>query len=57
MKSAIFKQPSFYIAVASFFIGLFFIFQDGPYLHLSSFLWQLNFIFNFAIASKAVRQK
>lgn len=25
MKSAIFKQPSFYIAMASFFIGLFFI--------------------------------
>lgn len=57
MKSAIFKQPTFYIAMASFFIGLFFIFQDGPYLHLNSFLWQLNFIFNFAIASKAVHKK
>lgn len=57
VKNAIFKQPSFYISMASFFIGLFFIFQDGPYLRLNSFLWQLNFIFNFVIASKAVRKK
>lgn len=57
MKKAIFKQPSFYVAMASFFIGLFFIFQEGSYLRLNSYLWQLNFIFNFAIASKAAHQK
>ncbi len=57
MKSAIFKQPSFYIAMASFFIGLFFIFQDGSYMRVNSYLWQLNFILNMSIASKAVHKK
>lgn len=57
MNPFIFKQPSFYIGIASFFIGLFFIFQDGPYLHINSFLWELNFIFNIAIAGKAIHKK
>ena len=46
MKKDIFKHPSFYIAIASFFIGFFFIFQEGSYMRLNSYLWQLNFIFN-----------
>lgn len=53
MKKDIFKHPSFYIAIASFFIGFFFIFQEGSYMRLNSYLWQLNFIFNLNIARKA----
>ena len=57
MQKDIFKHPSFYIAIASFFIGFFFIFQEGSYMRLNSYLWQLNFIFNLNIARKAAPKK
>jgi hypothetical protein len=57
MKYAIFKQLPFYIGLASFFIGLFFVFQDGNLAHFSSYLWQVNFILNIYMANKAVHHK
>lgn len=57
MKKAIFKQPNFYIAIMNFFLGIFYIFQDGTLAKVTSFIWLISFIVNFYLANRAANKK
>lgn len=42
MNKEIFKQPNFYIAITNFFLGFFYIFQEGSLARFTSFIWPIE---------------
>lgn len=57
MNKAMFKQINTYTALISFFLGLFYIFQEGTLTKFAGCVWFLSFIFNLFIANRKVKKK